>query len=108
MEREPRADFPTHPRIIFMGTPDFAVPSLKALVDNGNHVQVVITQPDRPRGRGRQVIASPVKQAAAEYGLEVLQPEKASDTQFCENIREKNPDLLCQAVETPSSLLQLR
>ena len=94
MERDPRADFPAHPRIIFMGTPDFAVPSLKALVDHGHHVQVVITQPDRPRGRGRQVIASPVKQAATEYGLEVLQPEKASAPQFCDVIRGKNPDLL--------------
>jgi methionyl-tRNA formyltransferase len=94
MERNPRADFPAHPRIIFMGTPDFAVPSLKALVDHGHHVRVVITQPDRPRGRGRKVIASPVKRAATEYDLEVLQPEKASAPEFCEVIRGKNPDLL--------------
>jgi methionyl-tRNA formyltransferase len=94
MVREPRGDFPVHPRIIFLGTPDFAVPSLKALVEHGHHVVAVVTQPDRPRGRGRQVAFSPVKLAATEYRLEVLQPEKASDPHFCEVIYEKKPDLL--------------
>ena len=70
-----------------MGTPDFAVPSLKALMEHGDNVQAVVTQPDRPRGRGRKMVPSPVKQAAAGYGLEVLQPENASDRQFCEIIR---------------------
>lgn len=94
VEPKPRSEFPARPRIIFVGTPNFAVPSLKALVNHGLYVEAVVTQPDRPRGRGRQVIASPVKQAATEYGIEVLQPERASDTRFCEVIRSKNPDLL--------------
>lgn len=82
-----------HPRIVFMGTPDFAVPSLKALVENRHNVLSVITQPDRQKGRGRKVIPSPVKQVAADYGLEILQPEKVSSPDFCEEIRSRGPDL---------------
>ncbi|MEA3435884.1 MAG: methionyl-tRNA formyltransferase, partial [Thermodesulfobacteriota bacterium] len=52
------------PKLIFMGTPDFAVPSLKALFENGYNVLMVVTQPDRPKGRGRKVIPPPVKEAA--------------------------------------------
>ncbi len=77
-----------------MGTPDFAVPPLRGLIENGHNVLAVVTQPDRPRGRGRKVAASPVKRVAIEYRLEVLQPEKASDRQFCEVVRRKGPDLL--------------
>lgn len=86
--------FPAHPRIIFMGTPEFAVPALKALVENDHSVLSVVTQPDRPRGRGRKLVPSPVKQAAMQYGLEILQPEKAFNNEFCAIIREKAPDVL--------------
>lgn len=77
-----------------MGTPDFAVPSLKALIEHGHNVLAVVTQPDRPRGRGRKMRPSPVKQLALDYGIEILQPEKASAPEFCQQIRHKHPDLL--------------
>jgi methionyl-tRNA formyltransferase len=89
-----RGDFPARPRIIFMGTPDFAVPALTALLREGHNVLCVVTQPDRPKGRGRKLIPSPVKQVATEHGVEVLQPERASDEEFCKRIRNKDPDLL--------------
>jgi methionyl-tRNA formyltransferase len=94
MTEHAKVAFPARPTIIFMGTPDFAVPSLKALTAHGHNVAAVITQPDRPRGRGRKLTPSPVKLEALEHDLEVLQPEKASDVEFCETIRSKNPDLL--------------
>ncbi|MCU0595928.1 MAG: methionyl-tRNA formyltransferase [Desulfobacterota bacterium] len=90
----PEEPFPSHPRIVFMGTPEFAVPALKALIRQGHHVLAVVTQPDRPKGRGKKLTAPPVKQLALEHGIEVLQPEKASDDTFCGRIREKNPDLI--------------
>ncbi|MBN1241040.1 MAG: methionyl-tRNA formyltransferase [Gammaproteobacteria bacterium] len=62
------------PRIVFAGTPDFAVPALVALADGGAAIELVLTQPDRPAGRGRRVTAPPVKQAALERGLDVAQP----------------------------------
>jgi len=77
-----------------MGTPDFAVPSLKSLIDKEYEVTAVITQPDRPTGRGRKLAASPVKMTALEYGIDVLQPEKVSDDSFCGIIKEKRADLL--------------
>lgn len=77
-----------------MGTPDFAVPSLSGLVEHGHNILAVVTQPDRPRGRGRKILASPVKSLAVEQELEVLQPRNASDPAFCEVIRRKGPDLL--------------
>ena len=63
-------------RIVFMGTPEFAVPSLKALCDNGYDVVGVFTQPDRPKGRGGKVQMSPVKEVALEYGIPVFQPQR--------------------------------
>ncbi|HRU61737.1 MAG TPA: methionyl-tRNA formyltransferase, partial [Bacteroidia bacterium] len=65
-----------HPRIVFMGTPEFAVPSLEALVQAGFPVVGVVTAPDKPAGRGQQLQASAVKQAALRLGIPVLQPEK--------------------------------
>jgi len=94
MENKDRHIFPAQPKIIFMGTPEFSVPSLKALIDHGHNVQAVITQPDRPKGRGRKMVPSPIKQLAARNQLEVLQPEKVSDEQFCDLIRSKTPDIL--------------
>ncbi|MBW1775525.1 MAG: methionyl-tRNA formyltransferase [Deltaproteobacteria bacterium] len=85
---------PSHPRIVFMGTPDFAIPTLMALILQGHHLLAVVTQPDRPKGRGKKMIPTPVKRLALEHNLPVLQPEKASDRQFCEQLREMNPDLI--------------
>ncbi len=89
-----KENLPPRPRIIFLGTPEFAVPSLKALVESGHNVRAVVTQPDRPRGRGRKLAPSPVKRFAMERGLEVLQPEKAREEGFCTLVREGSPDLL--------------
>ena len=94
MEEQPKERFPERPGIIFMGTPDFAVPSLRALVEHGYDVLAVITQPDRPRGRGRKMLPSPVKRTAMELGLEILQPQKVSTPEFCKEIGLKTPDLL--------------
>src|SRR3712207_4626133 len=81
-------------RIVFMGTPDIAVDSLKRLIDEGHDICAVVTQPDRPKGRGKKLAMSPVKELAIEYDIEVLQPEKASDTEFVDKIRDINPDLI--------------
>jgi methionyl-tRNA formyltransferase len=81
-------------RIIFMGTPLFAVPSLKVLLDQGEDVVAVVTQPDRPKGRGRKMTASPVKQLAADSGLLVLQPEKIRGEDFLEQLASYHPDLI--------------
>ena len=63
-------------RIVFMGTPDFSVPALKALVEAGHQVIAVVTQPDKPKGRGKEVQMTPVKIQAMEYGIPVYQPAK--------------------------------
>ena len=76
-----------------MGTPDFALPSLRALVQAGHNVVCVVTQPDRPKGRGKEDIASPVKLCAQEYNLKILQPETITDV-LAENIQALNPDLI--------------
>ena len=80
-------------RIVFMGTPDFAVPTLKRLVDEGLNVVGVITGPDKPAGRGMQLQASPVKQYALSQGLPVLQPEKLRDPAFMESLKALHADL---------------
>ena len=80
-------------RIVFMGTPEFAVPSLRALVDSGYHVVAVVTAPDKPAGRGQQLHKSDVKIAAEELGLPILQPEKLKAPEFIEAMRELQPDL---------------
>ncbi|MEN6437827.1 MAG: methionyl-tRNA formyltransferase [Syntrophobacter sp.] len=74
------------PGIVFLGTPDFAVPSLRALVEAGAPVRLVVTQPDRPSGRGRKIISSPVKNLANELGITVYQPEKIRDPGVIEKI----------------------
>lgn len=85
---------PENPGIIFFGTPAFAVPTLKSLVEEGRKVLGVVTQPDRPKGRGRKLMSPPIAQAALELGLLVMQPEKASDPGFCSRIAALSPDLL--------------
>ena len=86
--------FPEKPRLIFMGTPDFAVPALKALIDNGYDIHAVVTQPDRPKGRGRKLSATPVKQLAQKNGLKVLQPETVSNKEFYDILKGYSPDLI--------------
>jgi len=80
-------------RIVFMGTPEFAVPSLKALVAGGYNVVAVVTTPDKPAGRGRQLHESDVKIAARELGLPILQPEKLRDEEFVAAMEALKPDL---------------
>ena len=80
-------------RIVFMGTPEFAVPSLRALVEGGYNVVAVVTTPDKPAGRGQRLHESDVKVAARELGLPILQPEKLRDPEFVEAMQALNPDL---------------
>jgi methionyl-tRNA formyltransferase len=97
-------------RIIFMGTPDFAVPSLKALLDSGENVVSVITQPDRPKGRGRKLTPPPVKELALQAGLPVLQPEKVKEKEFLATLEGFNPDLIVLTAYgriLPGSLINL-
>lgn len=84
---------PTNPRIVFMGTPEFAVASLDAILNAGYNVVGVITAPDKPAGRGMQLTQSAVKKYAVEKGLPVLQPEKLKDPEFIEALRELKADL---------------
>jgi len=79
--------------IIFFGTPDFAVPSLKILHESGHNVLAVVTAPDKERGRGRQVSFTPVKSFAVENGIEVLQPESLKDSVFIDQLRSYNADV---------------
>ena len=80
-------------RIVFMGTPDFAVPSLDALLQGGYNVVGVITMPDKPAGRGHKVQYSPVKQYALDHQLPILQPERLKDEQFVADLRSWRADL---------------
>lgn len=80
-------------RIIFMGTPEFAVASLDALINAGNHIVAVITAPDKPAGRGMKMTENAVKKFAVNKGLKVLQPEKLKDPAFLEEFRSLHADL---------------
>jgi len=80
-------------RILFMGTPAFAVPSLVRLLESPHRVVGVVTQPDRPRGRGQRVTAAPIKTVATERAVPVLQPERLSDPDVLSAIRALTPDL---------------
>ena len=80
-------------RIIYMGTPDFAVESLRALVEGGYNVVAVVTMPDKPAGRGHQLQYSAVKQYALSVGLPLLQPERLKDESFLQELRSYNADL---------------
>jgi methionyl-tRNA formyltransferase len=81
------------PRIVFMGTPEFAVASLDALVNAGYNVVGVVTAPDKPAGRGMQISGSAVKKYASDHGLTILQPEKLKNPQFLEELRALGADL---------------
>ena len=80
-------------RIIYLGTPEFAATSLRALVEGGYNVVAVVTMPDKPAGRGHQIQFSEVKKYALEVGLPVLQPEKLKDEAFVEELRSYQADL---------------
>jgi methionyl-tRNA formyltransferase len=80
-------------KIVFMGTPEFAVESLERLIINGFDVVAVITSPDKPSGRGMKLQSSPVKQFAVEKGIQILQPEKLKDQEFLERLRAFKADL---------------
>lgn len=81
-------------RIVFMGTPDFAVPALTAVHAQGHHVVRVATQPDRPKGRGRRMTPPPVKTAAQALGLDIIQPERVNTPAVIEEIADLAPDAL--------------
>lgn len=80
-------------RIIFMGTPEFAVPSLEALVENKFDVVAVITAPDKPQGRGQKLTPSPVKECALKYGIPVLQPNNLKSPEFLEQLKSFQANL---------------
>ena len=83
-------------RVLFMGTPDFAEESLKNLVEAKYDIIGVVTNPDKPKGRGMKMVASPVKEYALEKGLKIYQPEKVrKNTEFIEEIKGLNPDVIC-------------
>ena len=85
-------------RIVFMGTPDFAVGSLQALCESGKHeILAVVTQPDRPKGRGNKLLQTPVKEYALAQGLTVYQPQKVNTPEFVELLHELQPELIVVA-----------
>lgn len=98
------------PTVVFMGTPDFAVPCLDMLVNEKYDILAVVTQPDRPRGRGQKLSPSPVKKAALANKLPVLQPEKVKYPEFHKKLTQLKPDLIIVVAFgqfLPKSLLDL-
>lgn len=97
-------------RIVFMGTPDFAVPSLEALIRRGHEIAAVYTQPDKPKGRGHQMQAPPVKTVAEKNGIPVLQPQTLRDAVAQETLRAFQPELIVVAAYgkiLPSAVLEM-
>ena len=96
-------------RVLYMGTPQFAFPSLKKLAERFE-VVAVVTQPDKPKGRGNKLTPPPVKVAALELGLPVYQPLKVRDPEFLKLVEELNPDIVLVAAYAkliPKSLLEI-
>jgi len=81
-------------RVVFLGTPQFAVPTLESLLSEGHTISAVLTQPDRPKGRGREVAQSPVKQAALAHGLTLFQPERIRRPENVAPLRQTKPDCM--------------
>ena len=97
-------------RVIFMGTPDFSVGALKSLAENGYEIAGVVTQPDKPRGRGKASAMTPVKEAALELGLTVYQPARVREQSFMDTVRALNPDVIVVSAFgqiIPKALLEL-
>jgi len=84
-------------RIVFMGTPEFAIPSLEAIVSSGHQIIGVVTQPDKPKGRGKKLAPPPVKEWALARAIPVYQPEKVRDPEFIRILKELAPDLIVTA-----------
>lgn len=108
LQHDNRSNLPL--RILFAGTPEFALPPLQALIDEGCHIVAVLTQPDRPAGRGKHLRASPVKQMALKNGLEVLQPESLKDSGWQQKLADLQPDLMvviAYGLMIPTPLLAL-
>lgn len=84
-------------RIVFMGTPDFAVGTMVALAEAGHEIILAVTQPDRPKGRGKKMQASPVKDAAVPLGIEVYQPSRVREPECVEHLRGYEPDIIVVA-----------
>ena len=80
--------------IVFMGTPDFAVGTLETLINSEHDVTAVVTQPDKPKGRGGKMMFTPVKEAAVKAGIEVYQPQKVKDAEFIGVLKKLNPDVI--------------
>lgn len=81
-------------KIIFMGTPDFSVGTLEALVEAGHEVCLVVTQPDKPKGRGKEMQYTPVKEAAIKHGIEVYQPRKIRESECVEKLKQYQADIM--------------
>lgn len=97
-------------RVVFMGTPEFSVPCLKLLLEEKYEVVAVITQPDKPKGRGKKLCPPPVKEFALEHGLPVLQPDKIKTEEFISAMHAINPELIVTAAYgkiLPKALLDL-
>lgn len=84
-------------RVVFMGTPNFAVGTLEALLEAGHEVAAVVTQPDKPKGRGKTLMPTPVKEAALARMIPVLQPKKVREPEFVETLRKIGPDVIVVA-----------
>lgn len=84
-------------KIVYMGTPDFAVPPLHALVQAGYEVAAVVTQPDKPKGRGKAFMPTPVKEEAMKHGIPVYQPQKVREPEFLETLKQISPDIILVA-----------
>ena len=83
-------------KIVFMGTPDFAATSLNALIEANYNIEAVVTNPDRPKGRGMKMLYTPVKEVAISKGIPIFQPEKVRKNEdFINKIKEINPDVIC-------------
>ena len=81
-------------KIVFMGTPDFAVGTLHALVESEHEILAVVTQPDKPKGRGKALQPTPVKEEALRYDIPVYQPKRVREEEFQAVLRGLNPDLI--------------
>ncbi len=81
-------------KVVFMGTPDFSVPTLEALYNNGHQVSLVISQADKAKGRGKKVLYTPVKEKALELGLSVYQPDSINSSESIEIIKKEAPDII--------------
>ena len=80
--------------IVFMGTPEFALPTLKSLHQSSHSIRAVITQPDKPKGRGQKLLVSPIKQYALDSDLPILQPKTVNDPEFIESLKQNRPDVI--------------